>query len=189
MNALSVVKDVHAAVDRSLARSIVHQGLTVTCSAGCSHCCSEAAYVERSEAEACVATIPAAELPGVIERLKAWVANYKASRIPKLGEPHVLEYLAAGLACPLLKGGLCLVYKDRPYACRGHCALGSPSLCSSPETRLEQRYTYSPELSDLVFMDFMKQLGRIHFDHLGCLLSEILLGERLQSAARVERTL
>jgi hypothetical protein len=177
---------IHAAIDRGLAASIRTGGHKITCSSGCYHCCAEAAYVERSEAEGCIAAIPPEERAGVIERLRVWVANYKASGIGKDPEPNVLKYRSSGLMCPLLKDGKCLVYADRPYACRGHCAIRDPALCASNATRLEQRFIYSPDLTASVFRSFAKLLGRYSADHLGCWLSELLLQERLESEARLE---
>lgn len=73
----------------------------ITCSAGCSECCTAITLFP----------VEAARLRGALEALP----EGEASAILR----HVAEH-AEGERCPLLARHLCLLYNDRPIICRTH---------------------------------------------------------------------
>jgi Fe-S-cluster containining protein len=169
----------HTLFDHKWAAVLKQRGIAVTCSKGCSACCSEPIYTFDKEARLVANAIPKEEMEGVKDRLRNWILRAEAAKMLDVPEPHVFAYRQVGLPCPLLKDGLCLVYKDRPLGCRSHCAVGDPALCKDDTTRLQQKFVMSPELVQDVFAPPLTG------DHLGVFLADYLLGVKLPSAARV----
>lgn len=136
--------------------------------------------VNQSEAKVIMASVPDIERQGVNERTEEWVDKAEASGLLNVEFPHVLDYMRAGLVCPLLKNGVCLVYENRPLGCRAHNATKDPALCGSLETRLDQVYVSSNELNTFAGMALMGASPKS--DHLGVYLGRWLLSRRIISA-------
>lgn len=193
------VRTTHAEVDRVTGILLAEgvnpdgsKGVTLTCGKGCSACCYEPVFAEARE----VALIAARLLSfdpevrsRVLARTRAWLATFRAS--PLLGEenPHVLPYRQLRLACPLLEGGECLVYDDRPSECRLHMAIGPRELCEDDARRLEQTFVSNHDLTmgtvmKLATLVQKDRKAELLMEHLGLLLAEALLGERVESGKR-----
>jgi Fe-S-cluster containining protein len=167
--------------DQEWAGEVAREKIVSTCSKGCSACCSEPVYCSKLEARLTLRYLPDAERPGVIERTRAWLTQAKATDILDIAEPHVMDYLACGLVCPFLKDKLCLVYPNRPFGCRSHCAVGPAIKCSTD--RLHQTYARSPKLIAVTGAVIFSQQSE--GDHLGVWLSRLLLQAPVQSEAHV----
>lgn len=123
-------------------------------------------------------------MPEVIQGVKAWVQKFESRPdLMSVPDPHVVAWRSANLWCPLLKDGKCSVYAHRPLACRGHCATGPAELCAHDDTRTQQTYALCPEIAQLTFPIFLEQPNELEFNHLGCFLSEFLLGHKIKNAA------
>jgi len=178
MNRDQDIRKSHIQFDYEFARDVKKTGAVITCKAGCFACCSEPLYVFDYEARHLLKHVPPAEMPGVVERTKAWSEKAQSCGILAKHTPHVQEYRYQKLVCPLLKDGLCLVYKQRPFGCRSHSAIGDPKLCHDDQARMEQKFVYSHLLLSKHIRD-----GAVG-DHLGVFLSNVLTGTKLQSADR-----
>lgn len=181
MNRNRPIADALIAFDHRWQQEMAKQKVVSTCSKGCSACCSEPVYTSKAEARLALAKLPGVERSTVADKTRSWLALAQSSGILANPEPHVMDYLAVGLPCPLLKDNLCLVYKYRPFACRSHCATRPAEFCSS--ARLQQQYARSPELiaATGAFIFHENSEG----DHLGIWLARLLLQSPARSAAHV----
>lgn len=182
------VRSIHALADR-LAEEIVRlSSRTPVCCRGCSSCCREAAYVVSKEAVHAVSSIPPGDLAWVKARSKDWFDRFNAAGLSSFDEPHVSEYRRHQLECPLLKGGICLVYHNRPVCCRLHIAIGPRERCDQDGLRLTQEFVTSPEAAAFIGQSFLKPKWLrkgVTFDHLGLFLAQYLLGLKAKSRSRV----
>ncbi len=187
-NKLQHVKHAHTVFDHRFSGLMKRNpGFKVTCSKGCSACCSEAVYVLADEAKLIIRSIPPEELAGVTERTRAWLERAKTSKMLEAHIPHVFAYRSAQLVCPLLKDGLCLVYANRPLGCRGHNAIGEPKLCENINDRLTQKFVNAIEYINEARDTLMNGSKRpVEGDHLGVFLSRKLLGETGVSGSHLE---
>jgi Fe-S-cluster containining protein len=170
--------------DKHWGKAVQEQGLKFSCSAGCFHCCKEPAYVSNFEAREVVRHIRSENMPEVILSTKEWAQKFESR--PDLTaerEPHVTPWRSADLWCPLLKDGKCSVYAHRPIACRGHCALGPAELCASDATRTQQTFAMAPQVIQRATIPLLEHYDELEFNHLGCFLSEMLLGKKINTAA------
>lgn len=179
----AAVRYAHAEFDRllRLGRSQPNAVCT-TCVKGCHACCREPVYVNRAEAKLIVKSIPKTEVPGVIERTRTWIERAEASGLLAEDEPHVSRWLAMDLQCPLLKGGLCLVYEHRPTGCRAHNAVRDPALCSGADTRLRQQYESCKDAT--LACGGLLVMASQEYDNLGAYLARWLLGRKVTSTAQ-----
>lgn len=163
----------------------------LTCGRGCAACCSEPVYVERQEVLLLakrLLDLPEAVRQRVLDRTRAWLARFRASPLLAETQPHVLAYRALRLPCPLLENQECLLYRDRPNACRMHMAIGPREKCEDDAQRLDQLFI---SRHDLMMGGVMKLIEgaqpgetvELVMEHLGLQLAEALLGEHVESGA------
>lgn len=185
-------------VDRAIAAIFEHgttpdgRKVRPTCAKGCSACCYEPVYAERSEAQllaSAVLRLPADVRARVLVRAKAWATRFRASPLLKEERPAVMAYRALRLPCPLLEGGECLVYDDRPFGCRAHVAFGPREGCEDDAKRPDQVFMENNDFMAGAITALAAGLARdgraeLLMDHLGALLAEAMLGERVESEAR-----
>lgn len=181
MNRNRPIEDALIAFDHRWHLEMAKQKIVSTCSKGCSACCSEPVYASKGEARLALSKLPEVSLPSVKDKTRSWLATAQASGILANPEPHVMDYLAVGLPCPLLEANLCLVYKYRPFGCRSHCAIRPAEFCSS--ARLQQQYARSPELIAATGAAIFHENSE--GDHLAIWLARLLLQSPVHSAAYV----
>ncbi len=177
MNPLQHIKSAHTRFDFHLSLALPSKNIKPTCSKGCFYCCAEPLYVLTDEAKLAIKSIPPQELEGVKERTKQWAERAEKAGVLKVESPHVFAYRQAGLMCPLMKDGVCLIYKHRPLGCRSHMAVGEAKLCADDHTRLQQKYVTALEpmawcRNDMIRLSKQPCLG----DHLGVFLARHFFG-------------
>lgn len=174
------LKEAHKEVDRLWKQAMAKTGTKASCCKGCFACCYEPVLISMEEAKLLRKKIPADQLQAVKDRTTAWYEKFSASPLIRHLQPHVMDYKALRLACPLLDTkGNCIVYEDRPLACRTHTAIGPRELCETD--RLHQTYAQSREL-DLMVSGILFCDG-VNADHLGILLHRLFFQSQARSAA------
>lgn len=158
-------------------------GHTITCTKGCFGCCKEPVLATREEIRYALEMLSPEERAGVAERTRRWLIQARASGYLEEVEPHVFLWRMANLWCPLLKDGLCQVYDRRPISCRAHSATGDPAACHDEKERLEQTYVTCSELTAVAVGYEIEASGQAEMSHLGLWLTELLLGQKIESAA------
>jgi len=144
-------------IDDALVRAygaLATKGLTVTCSPGCSSCCS--LPVNATYPEAVVASVYIREhfrpesVRRLIERADTWL-DWCGSELPGLAKGADLSsvYSLYGPGCPMLSGGLCTIYPVRPMGCRVHCSVCDPAFCT-PEQRNSPHYNPNGFVEEVV---------------------------------------
>lgn len=161
------------------------------CCIGCSACCYEPAFTERREAEYLLEIVPPTELAGVVERTRQWagVMRGPGAVLMKSKEPNAFAYRLLRAPCPLLKDGKCLVYPRRPIGCRSHTATGPRTHCENDAYRPNQRFMMNKEPSNYAIQYLVEHSAMLRFDHLGAQLTELLLGETVPTAAKLDTIL
>ena len=105
----------------------------ITCKLGCHACCFQVIPCTSAEADKIVAglstTAKARLKRKCIEASTRWMRL--TVRLLKAGTPITIMNLwrSGGVPCPLLIGGLCSRYADRPLACCGYVSYGPPGDC------------------------------------------------------------
>ncbi len=145
-----------AAVEADLRREVTRVGRTITCSKGCSECCSAFITTTLQECEAIVY-----HLYQNSDKLTRFLANYPVWRA-RIGNNEgffrqlcVLErdimsgpttperlkglqdaleqYIVQRIPCPFLVDGACAIYEVRPYVCAGVVSTSPPEWCNLAE--------------------------------------------------------
>lgn len=163
--------------------------LNLPCRRGCSACCYEPVYADKTEAAVAleeVAKMPVEKQDEIKARVKEALEKFKASGMVDVDMPHVVDYLKLRIACPLLdlKTGDCTIYKDRPLGCRAHIALRPKDFCEDFEKRLKQKYMTIPELTCVGVVEIAEGNRQLIMDHYILLLAELLGIEWVKSASR-----
>lgn len=116
-----------------------NMGATVPCKQGCDACCYDVAYTTEIELEDVVARIRRMSHYRqwkILQAAEKWERRIRAVGIdPDLAPvdnkaPDIRQtYYSAHAACPLLdlERHRCMVYKERPLACRGHWLVNQPA--------------------------------------------------------------
>lgn len=193
------VRTTHAEVDHFIETLLEHgtrpdgsTGVTLTCGKGCSACCYEPVFAEGREvlliATRLLAFDPEAQAR-VVQRTREWLDVFRESPLLAQDKPQALDYRKLRLACPLLENDECLVYDDRPSECRLHMAIGPRENCEDDAKRPDQTYISNHDLTMGTIMklgSLVQQDGQAELlmEHLGLLLAEALLGERVESEKR-----
>jgi len=131
---LRVYQGCEAAGGRKLAE-LAATGVTPSCTAGCSHCCSLEVPMSRAEGETLVAWLveqrSAAELEAIRARLRGWLVWYRTEypRLLAAGMTRVDAFFLHGPPCSLLEDSRCSAYPVRPVACRNHYVSSPASVC------------------------------------------------------------
>ena len=185
-------------VDRAVAAIFEHgttpdgKKVRPTCAKGCPSCCYEPVYAERSEAfllAVRVLGLPPEVQARVVARARAWAERLRASTLLKEEQPNVMDYRRLRLPCPLLEGGECLVYDDRPFGCRAHVALGPREACEDDAKRPDQMFMANNDFMAGAITSLAAALAKdgkaeLLMEHLGAMLAEIMAGEHVESGAR-----
>ncbi|MGC8967006.1 MAG: YkgJ family cysteine cluster protein [Thermus sp.] len=119
------------ALDQDLADYLEKKGLKPSCRAGCFACCFGWVTLSRLEAEALLPHLTPAQKARLLEEGPRRLALLRQGKDDPL---FPSRFFQGRTPCPLLEGGLCGVYPQRPLACRGLLTAGDPALCL-PEAR------------------------------------------------------
>ena len=133
-------------LSRRAARMTKARGLHVPCAKGCSACCRYLVPLSAPELlrlERDLAALPDEARRGVLARLRR-----ARHRIIEAGPPPTATdapaeaagawYAALEMDCPFLVDNACVIYEQRPIACRQHLATGDPKLCRGHRPGLGQ---------------------------------------------------
>lgn len=145
----------HRVTDAITEVAVREGGAEVTCRVGCAACCRHlvpVAPLEALQIAKLVKAMPGNRREGVRKRFQAAVRRLEelglidrhalpgrtqltsdATHERSAWENASLRYFDAGIACPLLERERCLVYEDRPVACRQHVVTTPPERCKSLE--------------------------------------------------------
>ncbi|MBA3540577.1 MAG: YkgJ family cysteine cluster protein [Deltaproteobacteria bacterium] len=111
------------------------QGVTPSCTVGCSHCCSLEIPITRAEGETLAAWLGEQRSPDELEalrtRLRSWLAWYRTDypRYLAAGLTRVETFFRHAPPCALLVDNRCSAYPVRPVACRNHFVSSPASVC------------------------------------------------------------
>ena len=134
---------------------IINNGDTIACRANCSQCCRY--LVPLTIPEAVRLTEEVTTMPQWKRRFVNERSLLTARGILELTPKYTLEkftntrpesgcnledvsdwYSSINLPCPFLLNDLCMIYEQRPIACREHLVIGSASNCKSNSTNQTQ---------------------------------------------------
>lgn len=152
---------------RSISASIVgiaaqhaeHQGKTVSCQRGCTHCCRQLVPVAPLEAKRLsevIAALPEERRKNILERFAKALQQLEDAGLlsPKQmqGQRALMSketdaiaawndvsrrYYELRLDCPFLENDSCSIYDERPIACREYNAVTAPALCEAFDPAIE----------------------------------------------------
>ncbi len=176
----SAIESLYAAIDGlndSITALAKRQSSSISCFKGCHWCCHQAVYANSYElhflSEQIKNIYSVEELRRLIER-----TENKDAVTSKLSNVEVLKYKSP---CPLLKDGICSVYKARPMACRIY-------LSTQLESCLEFYHHPENEYNYPALIDFPLRAGRMMNEGFSAALKEIdiLTAEfRLEEGLRI----
>ena len=119
----------------------------ISCRVGCSACCHHLVPISPIEARNVLDVIDSMPAPRR-EEVHARFAHARrrleeAGVLEDLANPRIWdgggvgsrseEYFHLGIACPLLEGGACSIYADRPLICRQYMVVTPAEWCSDPK--------------------------------------------------------
>ena len=142
----------------SFLEKLREDGQTIACHKGCSACCSylvplSVPEVFRLREE--LLAIPQDKSSRILKSCALVAINILDKGTKKLNTNELTEndlaqanqvskwYAGLKLACPFLSDGLCMLYEQRPLACREHIATGSNFFCQ-PDRRGEPNVVPMP---------------------------------------------
>lgn len=151
---------------------------------GCTACCKEPVYADKLEIDHALGRATPEVRKRIRARVQTWLDKVVPSGLLDVPAPNVFEWRALNAWCPCLEDGKCMIYKDRPVACRQHLASGSPEGCVDDEMRKKQEFLSSPEVDRSLAMAVLSSRSLKAQDNMGVWLAEILLGKKVESRAR-----
>jgi Fe-S-cluster containining protein len=135
-------------IDRSVAVQLEHEPRP-GCVPGCWSCCVQSLSISSSEA---VRLARAVKSVGLAREQIVATARVIATHTRR-------TRYSAGIACPLLAGGLCTVYEARPQPCRSHLSLSRPKCEACWEGRATMYPHGIPFLGETVMIGDAIRLG------------------------------
>jgi Fe-S-cluster containining protein len=160
-------------------------GRPITClGKKCSACCYEPVYADWLEVDHILGRATPQLRKQVKQRTVEWLAKVEPSGLLDEQQPNVIKWRELKAACPFLEADECTVYKDRPSACRQHCAVGPVERCVDDSLRGTQLFMMSPEVDQKLAVAMMETGKFLRQDNLGVLLADILLKKNVPSADR-----
>lgn len=137
-------------------RDVEAEGRAVSCRVGCASCCRHVVPVAPVEALAVsklVKSLPAKQREAVRRRFAAAVRKLEELSLVDAHAPRgrtaltatptrersawdvaSATYFNAGVTCPFLESERCIVYAERPVACRQHLVTSPPEKCREIES-------------------------------------------------------
>lgn len=136
------VLEMYDVTDRALSMLVENaraNGEDLACRRGCAACCTYPVALLEDEAIVVAEAVEALREPRkgeVVARLVAWAKLWREHHTdPARISLDVAEWQAMGVACPLLDMQTydCMIYDQRPLACRAHHAMPVPDGTSHPD--------------------------------------------------------
>ena len=145
---LPVFQSIADAVIQATVTSLEKKGFTISCKKGCAACCRKLVPIAGTEAHRISELLE--ELPepkrsevrarftSARQRLQEAGLLDRLSRLDQLTDDEVwatgLEYFRHWIACPFLEQETCLIYSDRPIACREYLVTSPAEHCFPTST-------------------------------------------------------
>lgn len=172
--ALFEIRNKRTAIAEDFHTQLTADETQLSCRKGCSHCCHHPVFISLFEGLL---------LYQWLKKEGLWSSGLKKelNRVSHLvvGLP-VETWMAADIACPLLKDDLCIAYKGRPFVCRTTYSSGVPDQCHPH--RFGTGTAIVPRMDELrEFQDLEKQQMQKHklAYKTAPLPLAVLIGERL----------
>jgi Fe-S-cluster containining protein len=123
------------------------EGHRISCQVGCGACCRQLVPLSLFEAEALaqwIRTLPEHQQQELTRRFQSALLALSHSGVlarltPQLWEEGsedakqaVIDYLAAGVACPFLENESCSIHPIRPLVCREYLVTSPSAFCAAP---------------------------------------------------------
>jgi len=124
------LRQVAEEVDRHTALSAENSGMTPSCERGCHHCCRQLALTSTPEMLGCLCALGERRFR---QRWRENKAMYER-QLELLAAPHNVSCKSWFLGqhdCFFLHDNECLVYSNRPVACRTHVSLSPAERCAA----------------------------------------------------------
>src|SRR5580658_6447950 len=146
---LPVIQSLENSLIEGVAAQLAEVGRTISCKAGCGHCCRQLVTLSIFEAEALavwIRSLPEARqqelaerfhqaltklaAAGFIDRMvnEEWFAETDSAR------QLALDYLYERVPCPFLEDESCSIHPIRPLICREYMVTSPPEHCIDPAT-------------------------------------------------------
>jgi Fe-S-cluster containining protein len=141
---LPLARKLAGIVEQRTVEKLEQSGLRISCREGCAHCCRMLAPVSAVEARRLgevVSRLPdssgskiraavaqarqSLQDAGLLDRLRG-LSGLSYEEFSSLGR----EYFGHQIDCPLLERERCLIYEERPLACREHLVTSPPEHCA-----------------------------------------------------------
>lgn len=186
---VELTREGHEFYSGLVTRLFEKEKVAVSCGRGCSACCYEPVYAEKTEAEIAAHALrqmPHAQQKEIKRRLREAVEKFTASEVFKARMPRAIEYRKLALACPFLdlKTRDCTIYNSRPFGCRAHFAVSPRINCEDTEKHGQIMLVKPGPEIDSIMGQIMFDSGHGEMDHYILLLAEELFGERIESGSR-----
>jgi len=145
---LPVFQSIADAVIQATVTSLEKEGFTISCKKGCAACCRKLVPISKTEAHRISELLEGLPEPkrsevrarfiSARQRLQEAGLLDKLSRLDQLTDDEVwstgLEYFRHWIACPFLEQESCLIYSDRPIACREYLVTSPAEHCFPTST-------------------------------------------------------
>ena len=156
---VSLARSISAGIVGLATEHAVREGKTVSCQRGCTHCCRQLVPVAPLEAKRLsevIAGLPAEQRTAIAQRFADALTKLEDAGLlrPKTGATqralvsHETDASAAWndvsrryyelrIDCPFLENDACIIYDERPIACREYNAVTPPAMCESFDPAIE----------------------------------------------------
>jgi len=149
-------------LEEDLADYLERKGVVPSCRAGCFTCCFGLVTLSRLEGLALLPHLTPLQKARLLEEGPRRLALLKEGK----DDPRFpSRFFQSRTPCPLLEGGLCGVYPQRPLACRGLLTQGDPRLCAPEATPPKGHFLPVPWRMARLRMEALWEEERRRFGH------------------------
>jgi hypothetical protein len=149
-------------LEEDLADYLERKGVVPSCRAGCFACCFGLVTLSRLEGLALLPHLTPAQKERLFEEGPRRLTLLREGK----DDPRFLSrFFQSRTPCPLLEGGLCGVYPQRPLACRGLLTEGDPRLCAPEATPPKGHFLPVPWRMAHLRMEALWEEERRRFGH------------------------
>jgi len=154
-----LARSISASIVEIAAKHAAEEGKTISCQRGCTHCCRQlvpVAPVEAKRLAEVVSALSDKQRAATLERFARAIKTLEAASLVSAKPIHgrrvmisketdamaawndvSRRYYDLRIDCPFLEDDSCIIYDERPLACREYNAVTSPSLCESFDPGIE----------------------------------------------------